>query len=397
MEEQEQFRSLTEHKSVLGIVTEFNNKQIDLTAKYQRDIVWKEEQKIAFINSVYKGIVPNNLILCKDDDNGKLICIDGKQRISSLIEFCKNKIPLILESNEKELIYYTKLPENQDNTKTYRSFTPKEKINFDNRSIPVVKYDNLEYKDQVDIFYRIQKGAKLTQGELMLSIFQSDKACEIYNDFCESKKNLVSKYVKNGKDRKGHVILISNILYLIESENDDLPNKKNLSVFFRKYDKMNDMRKLVKNVGDKINIYFSDNLFGNSIFTKKFIEEINNGLFQSLFLCCKEQNYDLIKMNNKQLNILRKVIVSTIKVYNNTCKKLLGNKKNITKNVLDIFKNQEEKIVESSESSESDNESENNKAVNDDNTDKKEESISEEDYVIHEVKKKRNNKYTKNV
>jgi hypothetical protein len=75
----------------------------------QRGFVWTLDQKRELILSVFKGIrIPNiTLIQYRDDfskDRRKYIyrVIDGKQRFSTLISFCKNEFSVIW--NDKE--YY---------------------------------------------------------------------------------------------------------------------------------------------------------------------------------------------------------------------------------------------------------------------------------------------------
>lgn len=306
----EQFKTITEHKSVSTIISEYRKKQIDLNAKYQRDIVWKEDQKRAFINSVFKNIVPNNIILNLDTNHHKFICVDGKQRITSLYEFRINEFPL--EWNG-EYIFYDKLPDEFCKNKNYRVMTNQEKSKFDNRSIPIVKYEDLSYEDQVDIFNRIQKGVKLTSGEIIMSVFSTDKCCEAFKQFCDDKKNIVIKYVPANKDRKGHVILLADLMYILETNNNNIPSKKQRDDFLRENGTYTKMKSVLESFGNKLDIYFSKNLFNAPEFTKSLINKMNQAVFLSLFICCKEHYEDITELDEEELDQIKEKILSTIK------------------------------------------------------------------------------------
>src|SRR5947209_164139 len=94
MDQETEYTNSQEHKSVSTLITEFNNKQINLDAPYQRGIIWAEKEQSAFINSVLKNIICNNIILNLDTSKDKYVCLDGKQRLTSLINFKRNKIPV---------------------------------------------------------------------------------------------------------------------------------------------------------------------------------------------------------------------------------------------------------------------------------------------------------------
>ena len=68
-------------------------RRINLDATYQRKFVWEESDQSAFIDSVCKGIIPSNIIFNKKSK--EQIVIDGKQRLTSLIRYFSNEIPLI--------------------------------------------------------------------------------------------------------------------------------------------------------------------------------------------------------------------------------------------------------------------------------------------------------------
>ena len=217
-------------KSVLDIYNNVTSKEntLKLDPKYQRGSVWNLEDKSAFIDSLYRNIVPNNIIL-NYNSNGTSECIDGKQRITSIIEFKENKFPLIFynnldNTNEEEHVYFSNIPEINDPKKKkqrkiikYRTFTQEEKNKFNNINIPVITYYQLDYCDRVDIFSRIQKGKNLTLGENMAACLPSDNICNIFNKYCTELEHFFKEY--NNKiniERSDHRVIIAHIFYIIE-------------------------------------------------------------------------------------------------------------------------------------------------------------------------------------
>ena len=98
---------------------------MDLNPQYQRGDVWKPKMRSDFIESVYKGIIPQNITLNKEftGETTKLTCIDGKQRLTTLKMFQKNEVPLIIYLDDEKgneivkHIYYNKIPKKEDNIK----------------------------------------------------------------------------------------------------------------------------------------------------------------------------------------------------------------------------------------------------------------------------------------
>ena len=110
-------------------------------------------------------------------DNGVCTCIDGKQRITSLIKFKNNEIPVYLNGNR---YYYNGCKYNNN-----LILSKKDRIRFNTREINTVTYNNLSYIDQTVIFNKLQNGVSLKQGELIPSMFD-DEMANIFVDFCNT-------------------------------------------------------------------------------------------------------------------------------------------------------------------------------------------------------------------
>jgi len=220
--------------------------QIILNPPYQREIVWEIEKKQFFIDSLYRNIVPTSLIFNVDEEKNQKICIDGKQRCTSIKEFIDNQWPIEIDDT---LYFYgpeDKISKNtSDEYENYKIFTAKQRSEFTTKRIPVVIYKNLNYEDQLEIFGRIQHGSPLSDGEKLSSYFDNEKSFTQISDFFDSYKDseCIKKYTKF--DRKRYRKFIFDIMFYLNEGLKNKSQKKNTNNFVKKIDK--DTKLLKKN------------------------------------------------------------------------------------------------------------------------------------------------------
>lgn len=138
-----------------------DDSQMNLNPSYQRGEVWSEEGMKALIISLISGIAIPPIILNErtdDDDNIIYDVMDGKQRLTTILNFINNKYHINL--NDKNVYYEQDL----NNTQDY-SFDDKQTKRFMDIEIQTVIYKNLEESQQRDIFERINYGSPLKLGE----------------------------------------------------------------------------------------------------------------------------------------------------------------------------------------------------------------------------------------
>lgn len=76
------------------------NYGFNMDADYQRGHVWTEQQQIAFVEYFFKGGKVNPIYLNAANwmsakfKTGPLELVDGKQRITALLKFLRNEIPV---------------------------------------------------------------------------------------------------------------------------------------------------------------------------------------------------------------------------------------------------------------------------------------------------------------
>lgn len=96
--------------SIIEIYQKMEDKKLILDPDYQRNIIWDEEKKTSFIESLYMGIIipPIYVVEIPSTDilsGNKYEVVDGKQRLSTIKTFINNDLKL----REKNLEYYADL------------------------------------------------------------------------------------------------------------------------------------------------------------------------------------------------------------------------------------------------------------------------------------------------
>ena len=237
----EKYTSKHETQTVDTIHNRYTHKKINIDPTYQRGSVWDDDQQSEFVESICRGIIPNSILL-NIDEEGNHICIDGKQRIESITKFKSNEIPFVQyddQGNPIYHIYYSKIPEIKNDKKSTKkskttieckTFDKKERLNFDNTSIPITTYTNLSYHDQRDIFNIIQKGSKLTQGETVTCTIPVEKLAQMFNELCNKNVKLFEKFNKIKTDRRGHFNVIANTMFMLYENKFELPEKEKRKV-----------------------------------------------------------------------------------------------------------------------------------------------------------------------
>ena len=113
------------------------DKEIDLNPFYQRDLVWSKKQKLAYIMAIFeKGIETKPTFIVNVVKEPRLEVLDGKQRITTLLDFIEDKIKLEngkvfseLSEKDKETILFHQIRYTRIIKQGYNNdLTDKEKI-----------------------------------------------------------------------------------------------------------------------------------------------------------------------------------------------------------------------------------------------------------------------------
>ncbi|CBQ69531.1 conserved hypothetical protein [Sporisorium reilianum SRZ2] len=138
---------------------------IDLEPEYQRGVVWLADKQSAVIESIMRHYYVPPVLLSVQSHEGPggetlYVCIDGKQRISSICAFLDNKIPVKEPATGRRFWYQEDLPAGKT-----PALTAAQRRKFDNEQITVVEFEGLTDETERDMFSRVQMGVTLSSAE----------------------------------------------------------------------------------------------------------------------------------------------------------------------------------------------------------------------------------------
>ena len=288
------FNTTLELRTVYTLLTEMDNKRINLNPIYQRGYVWNEQKKSDFIDSVMKGVIPSNIVLNQRYSSKKgmiITCIDGKQRLTSIYDFYSNIIPWIViydEDNETHF-YHSKLPNLKKDNVKYELLDEKSiQKHFLDRGIPVTIYSDVNYDSQVDIFLRINKGTLISNDDKIISKFKNEKS-----------GLLIKKIFEEIKFQNSYIYETLFLIY-----NDDVVpltlSKENK--FIKKINDFKYLTELIDKSKDFLKLYYS-----NKIINHNDIKILKIKKFVKILLCYLLYKND-INNEKKIFNIIKKFI-----------------------------------------------------------------------------------------
>ena len=145
-----------DHLTIFEWLRKLNRKQLIIDPEFQRNLVWKLEQKSLFIESVLLNI-PLPPLYINQSIEGTYIIVDGLQRTTTLADFVNNKFALT------ELQVLTEL-----NDKKFHDLSEEYRTKLEDKKLLVyVIRHSVPLQMVYDIFHRINTGGtQLTRQEI---------------------------------------------------------------------------------------------------------------------------------------------------------------------------------------------------------------------------------------
>ena len=320
-----EYSSISNFQSVSSILKDINDtERINLNPAYQRDIVWNSDKQSTFINSCIKGIVPMNIVFNLEEKTFRRICIDGKQRLTSLKLFVKNKIPVEID---QENYYYNNIPEDTE-VLDPKILSELNKNKFDDLQIPVCTYKNLSYQDQIEIFWRLQNGVSTKLSEKFVASFKNEEDCITFNKLCEKQYEHIKKFARN-VNRKEHCLLIAELLFITKFDRIETGwNSKNITTnllnIFKKSDA--EKTKIFKRLELAIKYLFSQKLLNHDSISHRINK---NKLYVIIYKINKKFSSKWDNLTDDEYKKIRQVIIKlkkepeSIKIKSETTNKVL--------------------------------------------------------------------------
>ncbi|KAE8845884.1 hypothetical protein PTNB73_01865 [Pyrenophora teres f. teres] len=149
------------------LIVELENGRIDVDPEYQREVVWTAERMTGLINSLMENYYIPPIILNSQSNaaNGNRkdihVCVDGKQRLSSVRAFVKGMIPCHDYRGEKW--WFCDSPD----VRRKKVLDEKAKQLFLEKEFIIFQFKDLSSEQEEDLFARVQMGVQLSAAEKM--------------------------------------------------------------------------------------------------------------------------------------------------------------------------------------------------------------------------------------
>ena len=207
--------------SVFELKRKRDKEIIKLNPEFQRNDVWKNRQKIELVESVLMGL-PLPIFYFNRDKNGKLIVVDGRQRLTALFsymedEFSLKDLKVLSKDFEKK---FSELPQ------IYQS-----KI----EDFQLIAYEiTPETPESVlyNIFDRVNRGGtSLNKQEIRNALYQG-KSTQLLNDVVKSDlfKTATGNGLEKDNRQKAQYILLRFIAFYLLKNNQITDNKGKLYI-----------------------------------------------------------------------------------------------------------------------------------------------------------------------
>jgi len=149
-----------EARTVHDIVRRIGQEAYVMEPDFQRAYVWNEDKQSKLIESVLLRI-PLPVLYLAEDTKGKMIVVDGLQRLRTFERFVNNRFKLRLKE-QKEL-----------NGKFFKGLSPKLQNRVEDCNLILYIIDSkVPERARLDIFDRVNSGEPLTRQQMRNSLYQ---------------------------------------------------------------------------------------------------------------------------------------------------------------------------------------------------------------------------------
>src|SRR5262245_61014788 len=143
-----------ENRTVHDVLRRIKQGSFVMDPDFQRDFIWEEDKQSKLIESVLMRI-PLSVFYLAEDDDGRMVVVDGLQRLSTFQRFTANQLPL-------------KLPDQIElNKKRFRDLSPKLQNRIEDCNLILYIIDaKVPERARLDIFERVNGGVPLTRQQM---------------------------------------------------------------------------------------------------------------------------------------------------------------------------------------------------------------------------------------
>jgi hypothetical protein len=143
-----------ENRTVHDVLRRIDQNSFIMDPDFQREFVWPEDKQSKLIESVLMRI-PLPVFYLAEDQDGRMIVVDGLQRLSTFQRFVKNGLRL-------------KLPDQPElNNKRFEELSPKLQNRVEDCNLILYIIDaKVPERARLDIFERVNSGVPLTRQQM---------------------------------------------------------------------------------------------------------------------------------------------------------------------------------------------------------------------------------------
>lgn len=151
-----------ETRTIFDVLRRMDDGSYVMDPDFQRDFIWAEDKQSKLIESVLMRI-PLPVFYLAEDDRGRMIVVDGLQRLTTFQRFFQNKLRL-------------KLPgQSTLHKKRFTELSPKLKNRFEDCNLVLYVIDaKVPERARLDIFERVNGGVPLTRQQMRNCLFMGD-------------------------------------------------------------------------------------------------------------------------------------------------------------------------------------------------------------------------------
>ena len=148
-----------ENRTIHDVTRRINQGSYVMDPDFQRDFIWPEDKQSKLIESVIMRI-PLPVFYMAEDDQGRMVVVDGLQRLSTFTRFLRNELKLNLP--DRSALHH----------KTFSDLESKLQNRVEDCNLIFYIIDTkVPERARLDIFERVNSGEPLTRQQMRNSLF----------------------------------------------------------------------------------------------------------------------------------------------------------------------------------------------------------------------------------
>lgn len=148
-----------ETRTIQDVIRRINQKRYVMDPDFQREFIWQRDKQSKLIESVIMRI-PLPVFYVAEDNEGRMVVVDGLQRLSTFQEFVKDRLVLHLPDR------------NELNKKKFSDLSPKLKNRVEDCNLIFYIIDSkVPERARLDIFERVNGGVPLSRQQMRNCLF----------------------------------------------------------------------------------------------------------------------------------------------------------------------------------------------------------------------------------